>query len=602
MTHETFASIAAGIPLEPGIYKYFDQRGELIYVGKAKQLRKRISSYFTGNQHTQKTIELVKRIHQIEYTIVDDEEDAFLLENNLIKEYRPQYNIRLKDDKSYPYLVIKGERFPRVFFSHKKLKDGSRYFGPYTSIANVREMLAFIKPFFPLRTCKLNLSERNISRQKFKVCLEYHIGNCKGPCAGLQTEESYQEGIDRLVAMLRGNVSPLMQHLRKQLQDQVEAMAFEQAGITHQKIERLTQFKSKSTVANGKAGTVDVFSLIEDGTVSYVNYLSVNEGSITRTKTIELERSMEENKEEVMAFSVHLLRNMFSSEALELVVPFEFPYPEKQVSMRVPKAGEKKKLLDLSEKNVLIYKRAADAKKSSAIKSDGQSDKVAILHELKDALKLTEVPLHIECFDNSNLHGTDAVAAMVCFKNGNPSKADYRHFNIRTVQGIDDFASMREVVYRRYDRLLKSALPLPDLVIIDGGKGQLNAALESIRALGIENRMTLIGLAKQQEELFFSGDQESIQLDWNSEGLKLIRFIRDEVHRFGITHHRNKRSRSALQSGITEIKGIGETTMQKLIKRFRSIKGMKEAGLEALIQVVGEHKAKLVWQHIEKVI
>jgi excinuclease ABC subunit C len=402
--------------------------------------------------------------------------------------------------------------------------------------------------------------------------------------------------------MLRGNVSPLMQHLRKQLQDQVEALAFEQAGITHQKIERLTQFKSKSTVANGKAGTVDVFSLIEDGTVSYVNYLSVNEGSITRTKTIELERSMEENKEEVMAFAVHLLRNMFSSEALELVVPFEFPYPEKQVSMRVPKAGEKKKLLDLSEKNVLIYKRAADAKKSSSIKADKQSDKDAILHELKDALKLTEVPLHIECFDNSNLHGTDAVAAMVCFKNGNPSKADYRHFNIRTVQGIDDFASMREVVYRRYDRLLKSALPLPDLVIIDGGKGQLNAALESIRALGIENRMTLIGLAKQQEELFFSGDQESIQLDWNSEGLKLIRFIRDEVHRFGITHHRNKRSRSALQSGITEIKGIGETTMQKLIKRFRSIKGMKEAGLEALIQVVGEHKAKLVWQHIEKVI
>lgn len=598
MTQESFSKIAPSIPVEPGVYRYFDTRGELIYVGKAKHLRKRISSYFTGKQHTQKTIELVKRIHHIEFTIVDDEEDAFLLENNLIKEYRPQYNIRLKDDKSYPYLVIKNERFPRVFFSHKKLKDGSRYFGPYTSIANVREMLAFIKPYFPLRTCKLNLSARNIDRQQFKVCLEYHLGNCKGPCAGLQTEESYQEGIDRLVAMLRGNVTPLLHHLRKQLQEQVQGLEFEHASITHQKIERLLNFKSKSTVVNGNTGTIDVFSLLEDGAICYVNYLSVNEGSITRTKTIELERSMGECREEVMAFAVHLLRNMFGSEALELVVPFEFPYAEKQVSLRIPKAGEKKKLLELSEKNVLMFKKTVDARKVAAEKESDSMDKSTVLESLKESLHLSAVPNHIECFDNSNLHGTDAVAAMVCFKYGLPSKKDYRHFNIRTVVGIDDFASMREVVFRRYKRLKESNDSLPNLVIIDGGKGQLNAALESIRSLGLENEMTLVGLAKQQEELFFSGDQESVRLDWNSEGLKLIRQIRDEVHRFGITHHRNKRSRSALHSELSEISGIGPTTQEQLIKRFRSVANIKKTGFAALQQEIGRHKAKLIWDYL----
>lgn len=601
MNYENYVEISPTIPTEPGIYKYFDVAGELIYVGKAKHLRKRISSYFTGNQHSLKTIELVKRINHIEFTIVDNEEDAFLLENNLIKEFRPQYNIRLKDDKSYPYLVIKNERFPRVFFTHKKLKDGSRYFGPFTSISNVREMLAFIKPFFPLRTCKLNLSERNISKGKFKVCLEYHLGNCKGPCAGLQSLEDYHEGIDRLVAMLRGNTSPLIQHLKNQLQENVNSLEFEQASITHQKIERLQQYKSRSSVANANTGTVDVFSILEDDSLVYVNYLSVNDGNITRTKTIELERSLNESKEEVLIFAIHLLRNMFGSEALEMIVPFEIHYPESELMIKVPKAGEKKKLLDLSLKNVEHFRTIHANRKKITGQIDEADKAMEVLDGLKTALKLSELPVHIECFDNSNLHGTNAVAAMVCFKNGLSSKKDYRHFNIKSVVGIDDFASMKEVVFRRYDRLIKESKSLPQLVIIDGGKGQLSAALESIHALGLDGKITLVGLAKQQEELFFAGDMQSIQLNWQSEELNLIRRIRDEVHRFGITHHRNKRSRSSLLDSFEAIKGIGEETKKKLLKRFRSLKNMRTAGYEAWKEEVGVHKAELIKKYFETI-
>ena len=600
MTQAEFSAISSTIPTHPGIYKYYNASNELLYVGKAKHLRKRVSSYFSKTFTNYKTAELVQRIARIEFTIVDNEKDAFLLENSLIKEYQPLFNINLKDDKTYPYIVVKNESFPRVFFTRNKLKDGSTYFGPYTSVAKVKDLLDFIKQNIPLRTCKLNLSENNINRKKFKVCLEYHLGNCKGPCEGFQTNEDYQEGIDRLKNLLKGNLSPVIQEFQKEMKMHSDNLEFEKAAIFQKKLDDLQQYQAKSTVVNTNTGTIDVFSILEEGDQAYVNYLAVNNGSIILTKTITLVKKLEESKEEVLSFAIAQLRQTFNSEAYEIIIPFEIVYTEPGITVTIPRSGDKKKLLDLSEKNVNYFKEELKAKKLLRLEDKTDAEKEAVLWQLKEDLQLNDIPTHIECFDNSNLHGTNAVAAMVCFRNGQPSKADYRHYNIKTVSGINDFASMQEVVYRRYKRLQEENQPFPQLVIIDGGKGQLSAALESIKALGLQGRTTLVGLAKNQEELFFEGDTASIQLPWNSESLKLIRRIRDEVHRFGISFHRNQRSKHAIQNELEKIEGIGKQTADSLLKEFKSVKKLRTLPLSEIEKVIGKSKATIVFEALHK--
>jgi len=594
MTAQEFSSIAPSIPTSPGIYKYYDAESRLIYVGKAKHLRKRVSSYFSKTLQSYKTMELVSRICKIEFTIVNSEQDAFLLENSLIKEYQPLFNINLKDDKTYPYIVVKNEDFPRVFFTRKKIKDGSQYFGPYTSVGKVRDILDVIKQNIPLRTCKLPLTPANIEKKKFKVCLEYHLGNCKGPCEGLQSLEDYDDGILQLKHILKGNISPVLQYFKQQIKLHAEQMEFEKAAIYQSKIEHLQQYQSKSTVVNTSSGTIDVFSIIEEGDQAFVNYLAVSNGSIIQTKTITLVKKLEETAAEVLLFAVATLREAFESEAKEIIVPFLITYPEMDITVTVPKAGDKKKLLDLSQKNADYFLKDLEEKKILRLEDKTADEKIRVLQQMQVDLQLGEVPLHIECFDNSNFHGSYPVAAMVCFKNGEPSKKDYRHYNIKTVTGINDFASMSEVVLRRYQRLIAENAELPQLVIIDGGKGQLGAALESIEALGLIGQMTLVGLAKNKEELFFAGDTQSLQLPWESESLKLIRRIRDEVHRFGITFHRNKRSKGTFSNELEGIKGIGKQTATMLLKEFRSVTRIKEKSLDDLSAVIGEQKAKIL--------
>lgn len=602
MTQIEFSGITGTIPAQPGIYKYFNAANELIYVGKAKHLRKRVSSYFSKSYTNYKTTELVNRIHKIEFTIVNSEQDAFLLENSLIKEYQPLFNINLKDDKSYPYIVIKNEPFPRVFLTRRKIKDGSQYFGPYTSVAKVRDLLDFIRQNIPLRTCKLHLTKNNIEKKKFKVCLEYHLGNCKGPCEGLQSEEEYARGIEQLKNLLKGNLFPVLQDFKKQLKYHSENMEFEKAAIYQNKIEHLQKYQAKSTVVNTNTGTVDVYSIIEEGDTAYVNYLAVNNGSIFQTKTITLEKKLEETREEVLAFAIAQIRQTFNSEAKEILVPMKIDYPEEGVTVIIPKSGDRKKLLELSEKNVNYFKEELHAKKMLRLEDKTDSEKLQVLKQMQADLHLPGVPHHIECFDNSNFQGSFPIAAMVCFIDGQPCKKDYRHFNIKTVAGINDFASMQEVVYRRYKRLMEENKTLPQLVIIDGGKGQLSAALESIRSLDLVGKMTLVGLAKNQEELFFAGDTASIRLPWNSESLKLIRRIRDEVHRFGITFHRNKRSKGAIQNELENIKGIGKQTAVMLLKEYRSVKNIKQLSLNELEKFAGKSKANIIYTtlHIDK--
>ena len=594
MTAQEFSTIASSIPTSPGIYKYYNEDNRLIYVGKAKHLRKRVSSYFSKSLQSYKTKELVSRIAKIEFTIVNSEQDAFLLENSLIKEYQPLFNINLKDDKTYPYIVVKNEAFPRVFFTRKKIKDGSQYFGPYTSVGKVRDLLDVIKQNIPLRTCKLSLTESNIERKKFKVCLEYHLGNCKGPCEALQSAADYEDGIQQLKHILKGNVNPVLQYFKQQVKIYADQMEFEKAAIYQTKIEHLLQYQSKSTVVNTSTGTIDVLTIIEEGDQAFVNYLAVSNGSIIQTKTITLQKKLEETAAEVLLFAVGTLRQAFESEASEVIVPFLIDYPEPDIIITVPKAGDKKKLLDLSQKNADYFLKDLQEKKLLRLEDKTADEKMRVLHQMQADLKLGEVPIHIECFDNSNFHGSYPVAAMVCFKNGEPSKKDYRHYNIKTVTGINDFASMSEVVLRRYQRLLSENSPLPQLVIIDGGKGQLGAALESIKTLGLIGKMTLVGLAKNKEELFFSGDTDSLQLPWESESLKLIRRIRDEVHRFGITFHRNQRSKGAFNNELETVKGIGKQTATSLLKEFRSVAKIKEQSLQSIAAIIGEQKAKLV--------
>ena len=600
MTQQEFSIIATTIPVDPGIYKYYDANNDLLYVGKAKSLRKRVSSYFSKTYTNYKTHELVNRIRKIEFTIVNSEQDAFLLENSLIKKFQPLFNINLKDDKSYPYIVIKNEPFSRVFFTRRKINDGSQYLGPYTSITKVRELLDFIKQNIQLRTCKLNLTPYNIEKKKFKVCLEYHLGNCKGPCEGLQTLQDYDEELQQLKNILKGNLSPVIQSFKADMQEKVLQLQFEKAGLIKKKLEHLQEYKATSTVVNERTGTVDVFSILEEGDTAYVNYLAVNNGSIVQTKTITLKKKLDEPAEEVLSFAIAQLRETFNSEAKEIIIPFTIDYPEPELIITVPKAGDKKKLLELSEKNVNYFKEELKRKKILYLEDKTAIEINNVIVQLQKDLQLAALPLNIECFDNSNFQGSYPVSAMVSFKNGLPSKNDYRRFNVKTVEGINDFATMAEVVYRRYKRLTEEQKPLPELIIIDGGKGQLSAAMESIIKLNLVGKTTLVGLAKNEEELFFTGDSESLKLPWDSESLKLIRRIRDEVHRFGITFHRNQRSKGSFKNELEQVEGIGKATIDVLLKIFKSVRNIKEKSLEELAEVIGSSKANIIINHYIK--
>jgi excinuclease ABC subunit C len=593
MTQQEFQNLSSTLPNLPGIYKYYDASNQLLYVGKAKNIRKRVGSYFNKTLASYKTHELVKRINKIEFTIVNSEQDAFLLENSLIKQFQPIFNINLKEDKTYPYIVIKNEPFPRVFLTRQKIEDGSQYFGPYTSVGKVRELLNFIKQTIQLRTCPLNLTEKNISKGKFKVCLEYHLGNCKGPCEAKQTQEDYNQNIQQVKNLMKGNLNPVIQHYKNEMKEHAVNLEFEKAELTRKKISFLENYQSRSIVVNTTLDDVDVFNILKNDDIAYINYLMVYNGAIIQTKTIEVETHLDESLEETLAFTIGQLRTTFNSEAREIIAPFPIDYEEPGVTITVPKGGDKKKLLDLSEKNVQYFIDNLRAKErlQLGVKS---ADKYNVLLQTKEDLQLTAVPVHIECFDNSNFQGSFPVSAMVCFKNGEPSKKDYRHFNVKTVEGINDFATMKEAVYRRYKRLKEEGEAFPQLVIIDGGKGQLGAANEAIEELGLKGQMTLIGLAKNEEEIFFVGDQQSLKLPYDSESHKLIRRIRDEVHRFGITFHRQKRSKGTFKNSLEDIKGIGSSTANILLKAFRSVNNIKNQSEEELAKLIGASKARLV--------
>ena len=599
MTQEQYQQLAHKLPADPGIYKYYDTSGILIYVGKAKCLKKRIASYFTKSQNSFKTIELVQKIERIEFTIVDSEQDALLLENSLIKQYKPRYNILLKDDKGYPYLVIKKERFPRVFSTWKKYNDGSIYLGPFTSKGTIREVLSFVKQFIPLRTCKLNLSKENIDKQKFKPCLEYHLGNCLAPCAALQTEDDYLDSLEQLKNMLKGNMNQLMGHLKKQMQAHAEDLDFEKAAYLKNKIELLQTYQEKSVVVGKHFSNLDVFSIIKDGKLAYVNYLMVQNGSIIQTHTVPLEGKLDEPEDELLCFAIERIRADFNSLSTEIIVPYPIEYFDENITITVPKLGDKKKLLDLSIKNVTYFTRELQLKKILRLEGKTDSEKKFVLTELQSYLQLQETPTHIECFDNSNFQGSFPVSAMVCFKDGMPSKKDYRHYNVKTVEGINDFATMKEVVYRRYKRVKESGDPMPQLIVIDGGKGQLSAALESIEALGLTGSTTLIGLAKNEEELFFAGDSQSLKLPWDSDSLKLLRGIRDEVHRFGITFHRNKRSKGTFTTALENIEGIGPATREILLNQFKSVANIKKEPIQNIAALIGAKNAAALQKHFE---
>ena len=600
MTTQDFADIAPTLPHQPGIYKYYDASNTIIYVGKAKNLRKRVSSYFNKNQSSFKTIELVERIASIEFTIVNTEQDALLLENSLIKQYRPKYNISLKDDKTYPYIVIKKEPFPRVFFTRKKIRDGSEYLGPFTSVFYVRELLTFIKEYVPLRSCKLPLTQKNIEANKFKVCLEYHLGNCNGPCQGFQSEHQYNEGLQHLRDILKGNTASIEQYLKKEMNELAANLEFEKAEGLRKKIDHLENYQAKSVIVSKNVSNADVFSILKENDYAYINYLMVNNGTIVQTHTQELETKLDETEAETLSFAIAHFRQTFNSLSNEIIVPFEVDYLNDSIIQTIPKAGDKKKLLDLSLKNVDYFKEELRRRKMLHLEKKTDDEVNAVLKELKDNLQLQSLPVHIECFDNSNFQGSFPVSACVCFKNGLPSKGDYRKFNVKTVQGINDFASMKEAVGRHYKRFVDEKKSLPQLVIIDGGKGQLSSALEAIDELGLTGKTTLIGLAKNEEELFFSNDKQSIKLDWNSEGLKLIRRIRDEVHRFGITFHRNQRSKGAIKNELENIKGIGANTITILLKKYKSVKKIKDQTLEELTTTIGKQKAEILINEFRK--
>ena len=600
MTQQEFQQIAKSIPIQPGIYKYYDADKKLLYVGKAKSLRKRVSSYFNKTVSSYKTAELVRRIDFIDYTIVTSEQDALFLENSLIKQFQPVFNINLKDDKSYPFIVIKKEPFPRVFLTRRKINDGSVYLGPFTSVAKVRELIQFIRQNIPLRNCKLNLTDANIRNKKFKVCLEYHLGNCKGPCEGLQSHEDYTAELQQVKNLLSGNLKPVLQYLKTEMREQVAALKFEKAEIIRKKMEHLENYQARSTVVNPKLGNVDVYSIVQQENKAFINYLMVQNGNIIQTENLQVECKLDETPQEILESVIGRISTTFQSHATELILPFEIETIDNSILITVPKAGAKKQLLELSQKNATHFFNDYQQKKVLHLNESSKQMSYQVLQQLQQDLQLKELPFHIECFDNSNFQGSYPVSAMVCFKNGEPSKKDYRHFNIKTVKGINDFASMTEVVYRRYKRLLDERESLPQLVIIDGGKGQLSAAMESIRSLKLDDKLTVIGLAKNIEEVFFTGDTQSVKLSYNSDSLKLLRRIRDEVHRFGITFHRNQRSKGTFKNELEDINGIGKATAELLLSKFRSVANIKKAEKEELVELIGERRTDFLMEALQK--
>lgn len=578
------------LPESPGVYQYFDKENKILYVGKAKNLKKRVSSYFNKQHDTARLNVLVKKIAAIKHIVVETEMDALLLENSLIKNLQPRYNILLKDDKTYPWICIKNERFPRVFTTRNVIKDGSEYFGPYTSGKILHALLNLIKELYPLRTCNYDLSPQNIRNEKYKVCLEFHIGNCMGPCEGLETEEEYLQKIQAIRAILKGDFKENLRDFKTLMMKYAEEMRFEEAQRVKEKIETLENFQAKSTVVNPKISNVDVFSIVSDESSAYVNMLQIKNGAIIRSHTLELKKKLDETDEELLTLAIVELRERFKLYSREIIVPFAVELGE-NFKITIPKSGDKKQLLDLSERNARYY-RMDQLKQMKIVDPDRHTNR--IMAQMKSDLRLSKEPRHIECFDNSNIQGTNPVAACVVFKDGKPSKKDYRHFNIKTVEGSNDFASMEEVVFRRYRRLLDEGEPLPDLIIIDGGKGQLSAALKSLEVLGLRGKIAIIGIAKRLEELFYPGDSVPLYLDKKSETLKVIQHLRNEAHRFGITFHRNQRSKNAIQSSLTKIPGIGEKTMEKLMKEFKSIKRMKETPYEVIEKAIGKSKAQKV--------
>lgn len=590
------------IPHKPGVYQYFDVDDTLIYIGKAKDLRNRVSSYFVQDRQLNgKTRVLVSKIRRIQFTIVDTEIDAWLLENSLIKKHQPRYNIMLKDDKTYPWIVIKKEPFPRVFSTRRMIKDGSTYLGPYASVGMMHTILDLIKETYTLRTCNLPLTKENIDAGKFKVCLEYQIGNCKGPCQNLQSWEDYEQNIAEIKDILNGKIGNVIKDVKQVVRTAAEELNFELAHSYQKKLSVLEKYQSKSTVVSSAITNIDVVSIASDERYAFVNYLKVMNGAIIQTQTIEIKKRLDESDEELLSIAIAEFRNRFRSTSREIVVPFEIPLEDTNLKLTVPKLGEKKALLELSQKNVLFFKKE---KLNQYEKLNPELKTERVLTQMKNDLRLTQLPYHIECFDNSNFQGKYPVSAIVVFKDAKPSKKDYRHFNVKTVEGPNDFATMQEAVYRRYKRMLEENQTLPQLIIIDGGKGQLSSALSSLKKLGIDKKVTVIGIAKRLEELYYPGDSLPLYLDKKSETLKIIQHLRDEAHRFGITFHRKKRDQGTLKTELEEIAGIGKSTADKLLKHFKSVKKIKEASADELAKLLNKKQVVTLlnyFNNIEKV-
>jgi excinuclease ABC subunit C len=596
MSPNHLKELIKNLPANPGVYQYYDKDDFILYVGKAKNLKKRVSSYFSKNQ-IGKTAILVKQIVDIKTIVVGSEIEALLLENNLIKKYQPKYNIMLKDDKTYPWICIKNERFPRIFSTRNVIKDGSDYFGPYASIKMMNTVLTLIKELYPLRNCNYNLSKNNVEANKFKVCLEYHIGNCKGPCVGKQTDEDYDISIAHIKSIVKGNINGVTKHLKPLMESYAENLQFEKAQLLKEKIDTLENYQSKSVVVSPTINDVDVFSIVTDEKYGYVNYLKVINGAIIQGHTIELKKKLEETDDALLQIGIAELRLRFESNSKEVLVPFQPSLEDENIKFLVPQRGDKKKLLELSERNAKYY-RLERFKQKANVSPTRNSDR--ILDTMQKDLRMKVRPDYIECFDNSNIQGTNPVSACVVFKDAKPSKKDYRNFNIKTVEGPDDFASMTEVIYRRYKRLLDEDQPLPQLIIIDGGKGQLSASLKSIDKLGLRGKITIVGIAKRLEEIYFPGDPVPLYIDKKSESLKVIQHLRNEAHRFSITHHRNKRSKGAITSELDNIEGIGAKTAQDLLQKFKSVARIKKSTITELEETISKKRAQVVFNFFNK--
>ncbi len=586
--------LVAVLPESPGVYQYLDKNGTIIYVGKAKRLKRRVSSYFNKYQERVKIRILVRNIDDIKHIVVDTEQDALLLENNLIKKYQPRYNSLLKDDKTYPWICIKNEPFPRVFSTRHFVRDGSTYFGPYTSAYTLRTLIDLIRQLYPIRTCALNLSHESIAKGRYKICLEHHIGNCLGPCEGRQTEEEYAEFVSNIKEILKGNSNEVIELLKNKMQTLSREYKFEEAQQIKNKIDKLSEFQSKSTVVSPTIHNVDVFSIIDDDDCAYINFMRVVNGAIVQVHTFEMQKHIEEEKESTLLSVIQEARQRYLSTSREIIVPFELDFELDGITFNIPQRGDKRKLLELSERNALTYKHE---KLKQQLNRNPEKRTERIMETMQKDLRLKAWPTLIEGFDNSNIQGTNPVASCVVFRNGKPSKRDYRHFNIKTVVGANDFASMEEIIYRRYSRQLAEGNELPQLILIDGGKGQLGAAVSSLQKLGLMGKISVIGIAKRLEELYYPGDPVPLYLDKNSETLKVLQNVRNESHRFGITFHRNKRSKNFLISEIDTIKGIGDKTKELLFKELKTVEAMREATVEKLTEIVGKAKAELIYNH-----